>query len=495
MLGGAGPSARGPPACWPRPWSPSGPGTKGLKAVPAHPRRLQPGDGGGRTATPFGDPRLDEDDIDSSGMVIRRVSGSGREAWVKRGGKVAGWVSLSRRGPGPRPGAGAAGTGRTPRARPRCGGAAAGPDGGRLHRPRRRWSRCSSPPPKDCKAAGRTLLYGVVMTASAEGPRTPTLGGGARRASARTRCRAFHLPPYFAAGKAVDWRRACRCSPFSLRGPQGTPRSTRVVRHKLSLLADFLRGAGGGVRRLPDPQAAGRASTRWRLDLGGPTPRHKAGERPVADRRRAGAGAKAGKVKLPQVPGPKVVQQGPGRHRGPGARTAATARPLAARLPPSGGSTGRTSVYVARAFRPGESATTAARRRSSGARRARPFTIRRLAREGGCGRRSTSTCPRWSDLKEPHAQRDLPRLPGKPLQHAEPGPGLDAQGRGQLGGGRGSRGCAASTSRSSRWSRSWSSNIFLSLFNIIFFWIALVKICIPIPASPEGRGSEGERRP
>src|SRR6185295_16110335 len=143
----------------------TGPGTKGLKL-------FQPVHGAYNLALleahcdQFGDPRLDPNDIDSSGMVIRRVNGAGREAWVKRAGKVAGWVTLS-----------AADLDRDPDPARRDGPDGPGPAEVRRTLLKRMGATSNdeetveplfAAPPNDCKALGRTLLYGVVMTASAD---------------------------------------------------------------------------------------------------------------------------------------------------------------------------------------------------------------------------------------------------------------------------------------------------------------------------------------
>jgi hypothetical protein len=110
----------------------------------------------------FGEPRLDPTKIESAGLVVRRLgSRPGEvEGWMHRGGKVRGWVPLhgtreQEQDPSPE--------------RRRV------PPDARLHgllmeaEPQEEGvTRLFLAPPEVCAAAGRTLLYGLVPVASSE---------------------------------------------------------------------------------------------------------------------------------------------------------------------------------------------------------------------------------------------------------------------------------------------------------------------------------------
>ncbi len=114
-----------------------------------------------------GEPRLDPRRVESAGLVIRRVQAGGSlEGWCQVEGTVRGWEDLGRRGsledpdPARRPGPLCAGH---PRIDHRLAALAG------LDKPlAERTSPLYVAPPEVCKAAGHTLLYGVVPLASAE---------------------------------------------------------------------------------------------------------------------------------------------------------------------------------------------------------------------------------------------------------------------------------------------------------------------------------------
>lgn len=130
------------------------------------------------------DPRVDPATIDSAGLVIRRVAEGGaahsRERWVRRGGRVMGWM--------PVPPSGRAGDEHDPdparrRSPLRTGDPALNKlldaELGLADPYEERAISLFPAPPEVCKALGRTVLFGVIQVASAErveGP--PSIGDG-----------------------------------------------------------------------------------------------------------------------------------------------------------------------------------------------------------------------------------------------------------------------------------------------------------------------------
>lgn len=453
----------------------SGPGTKGLKL-------FQPVHGAFNLALleahcdQFGDPRLDPADIDSSGLVIRRVNGSSREAWVKRDGKVAGWVTLS-----------AADLDRDPDPARRDGPDGPGPAQVRRELLKRMGASSKdeetveplfAAPDQDCKTLGKTLLYGVVMTASAESPDAalaPAPGGyDASEVQGL-------ISPYFASGKTVDWSGlALQSFSFTdLKAPKD-PKDDQIgsaVRTKLQLLADFLRGLVAVFDAFHTPKLLA-ALNKVSLDFADGKA-HPAGDflSQVADTLVAG---QPGKVKFPKS-WPKVGTKDQSDIVAQ-ARTAAGAR-LSQLVSAERRFDRRSSVYVARAFI-------------------------RVKRDDGCppeivwsAESAPFTIAAWHEKgKRPPVLVDLPTLsdiknlapnvtfkvPGNLFNMLNQDPVAMLAGEG----GAGADGIA--------WLCSFNIpiitlvaflvfNIFLSLFNIIFFWMFLVKICIPIPASLKAR--------
>jgi len=447
-----------------------GPATKGLKL-------LQPVHGVFNLAMveahceTFGDPRLDPRDIDSAGLVIRRVSGAGREAWVKRDGKVAGWVKLS-----------AADLDRDPDPARRDGPEGPGPAEvrrellkrmGASSRDEEQTSPLFTAPPGECKALGRTLLYGVVLTASAEAP-DPSLApapGGFDASEVQGL-----ISPYFASGKTVDWK-GLELQSFAFEDLKETSKISADARKKLTLLADFLRGLVAVFDAFQTPKLRA-ALNRVELDFADKSS-HKAGDvlSQAADVLVMG---KAGKVKLPKL-WPKVSAKDQGEIVAQ-ARTAAAAR-LSQLVSAERRYERRGSVYVARTFI-------------------------RVNRDDGCPPKivwspesAPFTIAAWHEKgKLPPVHIDLPSLsdlknltpnvtfkvPGNLFNMLNQDPVKMLEGKGSDG----APGIA--------WLCSFNIpiitlvafivfSIFLSLFNLIFFWIALVKICIPIPASLKAR--------
>lgn len=120
-----------------------------------------------------GEPRLDPERIESAGLVIRRLGAGGTvEGWCEADGSVRGWVPLgrqeSREDPDPkrRPSPLRAG-------HPQIDRRLAALAGGQTPLAERT-SPLFVAPPEVCKAAGRTLLYGVVPLASAELSEAPS---------------------------------------------------------------------------------------------------------------------------------------------------------------------------------------------------------------------------------------------------------------------------------------------------------------------------------
>jgi hypothetical protein len=453
----------------------SGPQTKGLKL-------LQPVHGAFNLAVleahceQFGDPRLDPADIDSSGLVIRRVNGAAREAWVKRDGKVAGWVTLA-----------AADLDRDPDPARREGPDGPGPAQVRRELLRRMGATSKdeevvepmfTAPDKDCKALGKTLMYGVVMTASAEAPdaaHAPALGGfDASEVQGL-------LSPYFASGKTVDWS-GLSLQSFSfadLKKPKD-PKDDKIgdaARNKLLLLADFLRGVVAVFDAFNKPALLA-AMNKVPLDYGDGKP-HPAGDflKTVSDKLVAG---NPGSVKFPKS-WPKVGSKDQSEIVAQ-ARDAAKAR-LSTLVSAERRFDRRTSVYVARAF--------IRVKRDDGcppkivwSPESAPFTIAAW-HEKGLRPPVMIDLPTLSDLKNLTPNVTF-KVPGNMFNMLNQDPVAMLAGEG----GAGADGIA--------WLCSFNIpiitlvaflvfNIFLSLFNIIFFWMFLVKICIPIPASLKAR--------
>ena len=119
----------------------------------------------------FGEPRLDPKEIDSAGLVLRRVTKSGkREGWMRKSGQAVGWVELGpedlERDPDParRKSPHAAGHAEI---EARLSAALGAPD------PlEEATSLLFVAPPNVCAAAGKTILYGLVPLASSEFVRT-----------------------------------------------------------------------------------------------------------------------------------------------------------------------------------------------------------------------------------------------------------------------------------------------------------------------------------
>ena len=112
----------------------------------------------------LGEPRLDPQQIESAGLVVRRLNGSRREAWLQETGAFQGWVKLNDEQQDPDP----------VLRRPDLTTGIAELDS-RLGIGRLAMSRATesvSPlfpaPPEVCCAAGKTLLYGLVPVTSDE---------------------------------------------------------------------------------------------------------------------------------------------------------------------------------------------------------------------------------------------------------------------------------------------------------------------------------------
>jgi hypothetical protein len=125
----------------------------------------------------FGQPRLDASRIESAGLVVRRAGESGRgmgrlEGWMQAGSKVRGWVPLA-------DGA-AESLDPDPARRPaeyRSGNSAINHRLAEILGGREPLEERVSPlfvaPPEVCRAAGRTLLYGLVPVTSTERSEAP----------------------------------------------------------------------------------------------------------------------------------------------------------------------------------------------------------------------------------------------------------------------------------------------------------------------------------
>ncbi|MDC0747859.1 hypothetical protein [Polyangium mundeleinium] len=176
----------------------------------------------------FGEPRLDPKQIDSAGLVLRRVNKSGaREGWMRKNGQAIGWVELGPeeldRDPDP--------------ARRKSPHAA-----GNAEIEARLASTLGAPdpleeattllfvaPPNVCAAVGKTILYGLVPLASSEFARTNLAPPNYDEGEIRDM-----LSPYFVVSPSAP----------SLRGLAGKT-FTRKWREELAEDKTFLAEAGG----------------------------------------------------------------------------------------------------------------------------------------------------------------------------------------------------------------------------------------------------------
>ena len=149
----------------------------------------------------LGEPRVAPSHIESAGLVIRRIGlKDTRQAWMRRNGKVLGWVTLN----GPEE------LDRDPNPAYRDGPVGPGPAEVRRELLRRMgvsnqdeesMTSLFVAPPEACSSVGRTLLYGLVQVASGEAP-----DGDTSPAPGYTREEIIPLiAPYFTSGKLVDW--------------------------------------------------------------------------------------------------------------------------------------------------------------------------------------------------------------------------------------------------------------------------------------------------
>ncbi len=118
---------------------------------------------------PYLQPRLDPRKIESAGLVVRRVVNGKREGWRKQGHSVRGWISFDteeaeRLDPDP------------DRRPPIASGL---PQLDRLLTPQSPLSESVAPlyvaPPDVCQAVGRTILYGVIPVTSSEFSEAPPI--------------------------------------------------------------------------------------------------------------------------------------------------------------------------------------------------------------------------------------------------------------------------------------------------------------------------------
>jgi hypothetical protein len=184
----------------------------------------------------FGEPRVAPAQIESAGLVIRRVGEHNtRLAWMRRDGKVVGWVSL-------RPDE----LDRDPKLAYREGPMDSGPAEVRRELLRRMGSSSRDEetmtslfvaPPEACANVGRTILYGLVQTASGE----TSDGSSASTTEGFDRSQVVTLlAPYFTAGKSVDWKALADLKVTY--DDVAKHKLSEDVQKKLSLFIDLLRG-------------------------------------------------------------------------------------------------------------------------------------------------------------------------------------------------------------------------------------------------------------
>jgi hypothetical protein len=422
----------------------------------------------------FGEPRLDPLDIESAGIVIRRAGGAAREAWVKRDGKVAGWIPLH-----------GDELDRDPDPKHREGPQGPGPAEVRRELLRRMGATSSdeesvmdmfTAPPDVCTALGRTVLLGMISTASAEAPDPGTLAAPPSYEASEIKSL---LLPYLGNAKAVVWT-GLEGRAVSFADLTSTALS-QDLRDRLSLFRDFVRGLVAVFDAFETPKLEA-ALDRVKLDYGGKEQR-PAGQAlaAIADVLVMG---RPGTATLPRswpsvspADFSEILNQ---------ARAAASAR-VSQLVSAERRFDRRRALYVARAFV-------------------------RVQRDGGCPPKivwSPESAPfsiaAWHEPgKLPPVQISLPPLTDlkafKPnvtfklptdlfaLLKQEPKDFLEGKAGKKAGDG-------------IAWLCSFNIpiitlvafivlNIFLSLLNLIFFWLALVKICIPIPASLKARFEE-----
>ncbi|GHG84708.1 hypothetical protein [Comamonas sp. JC664] len=416
----------------------------------------------------FGEPRVEAARIESAGLVIRRMgAGNTREAWVRRDGKIAGWVPLEgeeqERDPDPVR---------------REGPSKPGP--AEVRRELLRLMRATSrdlesvtslfiAPPDACAAAKRTVLYGLLQVASGEAAESDT-GPAPSFDDAQVRSL---LSPYFATGKTVDWAGLEGLSVTYLDIAQR--KLPQATHDKLTLFIDFLRGLVAVFNAFQVP-AFVTAMNRVQLDYG------NGQRRPAGTTLSALADVlvqgKTGTVVLPRSwPQPtgadvtQVVQ----------AAKASTATRMRDLIPPERRFERRGARYVARAF--------VRVRREDGcppaivwSEESAPFTIAAWHERGKLPP-VLIPLPSLKDLSafKPNVTFQVPPGMNELLNRNSPKDFLEGTARQPSGPGIG-------------WLCGFNIpiitlcafivlNLFLSLLNIVFFWIALIKICIPIPAS------------
>lgn len=422
----------------------------------------------------LGEPRVDPDRIDDAGLVIRRIGeGNTRQAWVKRDGRIAGWVTLH----GPEE------LDRDPAPQHREGPTGSGPAEVRRELLRRMGAspqddEATTPlfvaPPDVCSATQRTLVYGLVQVASGEAP------DGNRDAAPQyedEQVRAL-LSPYFANGKEVDWS--------GLEGLRVSyedvikRRLASATHDKLTRFIDFLRGLVAVFDAFQAP-ALVTSMNRIQLDYGSGLKR-PAGTA-LAELADILIQGKTGVAVLPRTwthPSGADAEQILKAARG------ATAPRLQQLIAPEGRFERRTSRYVARAF--------LRVHREDGcppaivwSEESAPFTIAAWHERGKLPPVPISL-PSLKDLGafKPNVTFKVPASLFNLLNKNAPKDFLEGSARPDDGQG------------GMDWLCGFNIpiitlcafivlNIFLSLLNIVFFWIALIKVCIPIPSALRAR--------
>jgi hypothetical protein len=419
----------------------------------------------------FGEPRVDPAQIESAGVVIRRIGEGGtRQAWIRRDGKVAGWISLT----SPEE------LNRDPNPVHRDGPSGPGPAEVRRELLRRMGTSSRDEetvtslfvaPPETCTAASRTVLYGLLQVASGEMPDGSVNLTSGYKADEVQRL----IAPYFTSGKPPDWT-----------GLQGlTVSHDDVAKRKLSpnvldrlsLFMDLLRGMIAVFDAFQSAELM-KALNQVQLDYG-------EGVKQPAGKALAHAAeiliqAKAGTVTLPQS-WPTVSAQDAAQILK--AALATTTPRMKQIVPPERRFERNGASYVARAFV-------------------------RIRREDGC-----APAVVWSRESEPFtiaAWHEAGKLP--PVMISLPSPKNFAafkpnvafkvpEGLFNLLGKNSSKDFlegnakpADDTGLGLGWICGFNIpiitlcafivlSIFLSLLNIIFFWLPFIKICIPIPRS------------